>query len=163
MLIFLVGCPRSSKTTWATKWLNYELNEDIVEDYKPRVIVNGDSIRRAISGERWNDTSEVLTHPFKIVMIRALLENGHDVLVDDTHTTKYSIDQLWEIDRGAKYVIIDTDKEECKKRAVQSGYPELIKVIDRTWPQFNSIKTLLLNHYRFLNYLGGVNVHKANF
>ena len=161
MLLFLVGPPRSGKSTFSQKWLNFELTDDHIQEYRPRVIVNGDSIRKAVTGFRWNSNSELLTHPIKIYMIKALLDVGHDVLVDDTHTTRYSVQQLWDVDNTAKFVIIDTEKEECRNRAVKTGQMDVVPVIERTWPQYNSLKTLLLNHYKHLNYLEGYNVYRS--
>jgi len=162
MLTFLVGTPRSGKSAWAEKYVNFEDDPEFIQPYKPRTLVNGDAVRFAVTGNRWNNDAELLTHPIKLFMIKALLATGHDVLVDDTHTSKYSIEQLWSIDPKARFVIIDTDIVECKKRAMQTGHPELIPIIDRTWPQFLNMKTYLLSHSKFLNYLGENNVYKSN-
>lgn len=91
-------------------------------------------------------------------MIRALLATGHDVLVDDTHTTIHSVKQLWTIDKTAQYMIIDSTLEKCEGRAVKCGMTDLLPAIRRMFPQFREIKALLLNHYSDLNYLGGQNV-----
>jgi len=69
----------------------------------------------------------------KYAMIRTLLLQGYDVLVDDTHTTDESILRLLEIDVNATYFYVDTSINVCKDRAVDTKQEDLIPIIDRHW------------------------------
>src|SRR5688572_1704057 len=118
MLLFTIGLARSGKSTWANKWLNTETvkvgvlknstNDAIIKEIsvfdrigKPRVVVSGDDIRLALSGQRYNSHMEEYIFAMEHTMIKALLARGHDVLADDTHTTWKSIQALLQIDPHA--------------------------------------------------------------
>lgn len=121
-LYFLIGVARSGKSTFAKDWQNMG---------NSRVVVNADSIRLALSGDRWNYLTEPFVHAIKNTMIRTLLNQGYKVLVDGTHTTIKSISELFDIDNNARYYIINTPKEECIRRAIESKQSDLIPVIER--------------------------------
>src|SRR5688572_33094149 len=104
MLLFMIGLARSGKSTWADKWLNGDYGTPHFESElhfvrhispkpkfkspsNPRVVVSGDDIRKALYGQRYNSHMEEYIFAIEHTMIKALLDRGHDVLVDDTHTT----------------------------------------------------------------------------
>jgi len=64
-------------------------------------------------------------------MIRTLLEQGYDVMVDGTHTTVPSITRLLEIDPDAQFHFVNTDKNVCIQRARATNQEDLVKVILR--------------------------------
>lgn len=135
-LSFLMGLPRSGKSSVASQWIKGEMqftssrrsmrNKSIDQ---PRVIVCADDIRLAL-GHRWNSLTEGFVDATKHTMIRALLQN-HDVLVDGTHTTLTHIQRLFEIDSEVEFFFIDTPPDICKIRAEESGQTDLLPVIDR--------------------------------
>jgi len=67
----------------------------------------------------------------KYGMIRTLMEQGYEVMVDDTHTTETSIRRLLEINLNATFILIDTDIEECIQRAINTNQEDLVGVIRR--------------------------------
>lgn len=97
----------------------------------PRIVVEDDAIRRAITGDRFNFSSESQVYAIKYGMIRTLMEQGYEVLVDDTHTSPPSIQRLLEINIRADFVFIDTDLRECMTRAITTDQSDLIEVIRR--------------------------------
>lgn len=159
MLLFMIGLPRSGKSTWANKWRDAATESIFLQSYEtgewahhkitgPRVVVSGDDIRTALYGQRYNSHMEEYIFALEHTMIKALLARGHDVLVDDTHTTWKSIDSLLQIDPFAVPVWHPGDMygkslhripskewvshiQLCKERAVQTQQEDLIPVIDR--------------------------------
>ncbi len=123
-LYYMIGAPRSGKSTFANKW---------VKEAPMRVIVSSDDIRMAMHGKRYEPLAETLVFATKHVMIRALLSRGFDVLVDGTHSTKISIQRILEIDNLATAIILDTPKETCVQRAIDTGKPDLVPVIERIY------------------------------
>lgn len=145
-LYFLIGLPRSGKSTFAQKWLNQEI--DIVDNslfitksknfmthriYTPRTIVCADDIRLSL-GHRWNGHIEPFVNAIKLTMIKTLLYK-HDVLVDGTHTTTKSILELLNIDRDALPFVIYTNPQICKQRAKETNQEDLYPIIDRMYFQ----------------------------
>ena len=112
--------------------------------FHPRIVLEDDAIRKAITGDRWNAAAESQVYAIKYGMIRTLMVQGYDVLVDDTHTTKPSIQRLLEIDLKADFVYIDTPMQECMKRAIETDQSDLIEVIRR---QYFNICSLTSNGF----------------
>jgi chloramphenicol 3-O-phosphotransferase len=147
-LFFLCGPARSGKSTVAKKWANYEVDVcsgDALERKggkahweSPRAIVNADTIRLQF-GHRFYGPIEELVHTFKHMMIKVLLDSGHDVLVDGTHTTKHSIVKLLEIDSDAEHAFVSTPADVCKERAVATDQTDLLPVIDRMVKQMEDL------------------------
>jgi predicted kinase len=124
LLILTVGIPRSGKSTWAR------------EQNLP--VVNPDSIRLALHGQRFQSLSEPFVWAIATVMVRALFLAGHSkIIVDATHTTKKRR-EFWK-DKQWRYVfkVFDTSKEICLKRA--EGDAEMIPVIERMHSQYEPL------------------------
>lgn len=124
LLILTVGIPRSGKSTWAR------------EQNLP--IVNPDSIRLALHGQRFQSLSEPFVWAIATVMVRALFLAGHSkIIVDATHTTKkrreFWKDKQWR----CMFKVFDTPKEICLKRA--EGDAEIIPVIERMHSQYEPL------------------------
>ncbi len=132
-LLFTVGCARSGKSTFANKWVREH-------GLRPRAIVCSDDIRLALHGKRFEAKAEPMVWAIHTYMAKALLTRGHDVLIDGTNTTRSSIRRILEIDRDASYVLIDTPKEECQRRAIATGQADLVPVIERMSMQLEEIK-----------------------
>lgn len=129
-LIFTVGLARSGKSTIAKEWVHnpfYQATDN------PGVVVDSDYIRKALHGMRYVTLAEPMVHAIKMVMIRALLDSGHDVMCDDTNTTEKSIKNMFELDPDAKVFIVKTDIETCIDRANTTNQFDLIPVIRRMW------------------------------
>lgn len=134
-LRFLIGLPRSGKSTWATDWVRKRPDETAF----PRVVVCADDIRLAVTGQRFNHCAEPVVAMIKKYMIESLLARGHDVLVDETNTTKSSIRRNFEADIDAQWTLINTPADVCKERAVDTNQPDLIPVINRMECQLKAL------------------------
>lgn len=143
-LFFLIGLPRSGKSSIATEWVNgkIDIGENSCFTYRdirykpltiPRVIVCADDIRLSM-GHRWNGYVEPFVNAIKLTMISTLLKK-HDVLVDGTHTTTKSISGLLDIYKIALPLIIQTPPDICKQRALQTKQDDLIPIINRMYDQ----------------------------
>ena len=51
--------------------------------------------------------------------------------LDGTHTTRPSIQRMFEIDPEAEFFFVDTPPTVCKDNAVRAGREDLVPVIDR--------------------------------
>jgi predicted kinase len=148
-LYFLIGIARSGKSTIAKRWQNYEIDIKYNQLRKhvgmrniPRIVVCADWIRLALHGQPFAIEAEEMVHTIKNLMIKTYLDNGYDVLVDGTHTTKNSIQQLLHIDRNADFYVVNTSPEECKQRAIDTNQQYLIDhgVITRMARQLDIFK-----------------------
>jgi len=114
-----VGLPRSGKTTWALK--------------TPWPIVCPDAIRLALHGQRWFKEAEPIVWAHAKLMVRSLFRAGHlHVVLDATNNTRKRRDE-WRHDAEWRLVFhtFEVDAETCRQRALDTGRPELLEVIDR--------------------------------
>lgn len=131
-LRFLIGLPRSGKSTWATQWMRSQsVRRDDDGIVYPRAVVCADNIRLAVTGQRYNQWAEPTVFMVKNYMIESLLSRGIDIVADGTHTTKSSIAKNFEFDMEARWTLINTSVDICKERAIASGQPDLVPVLDR--------------------------------
>jgi hypothetical protein len=137
-LYFLIGLPRSGKSTIANNWLNHKIsfanNNEMWKNIPPiepdpRVVVCRDEIRLAM-GHRWNGVVEPHVNAVANTMVRALLQH-HNVLLDETHTSKSTLLQTLQIDPDAIWYFVDTKSDVCKQRARDSNQTDLYGPIDR--------------------------------
>lgn len=125
LLIATVGLPRSGKTTWALKYSR--------EHAIP--IVNPDSVRLAIHGQRFVASAEQYVWATVHAMIRSLFIAGHDrVILDATNISRKRRDALQSKDYDVAFMVIDTSPDICKLRAQAEGDSEILPVIDRMAP-----------------------------
>ena len=127
-LILMVGLPRSGKTTLARK-MTLELNAPLV---------NPDSIRLAIHGQRFVASAEPYVWAVAKTMVTALFGAGHDrVIVDATHGTRRRR-EFWLSDSWRRvFRVVDTPKETCLER--NSGDAAMAGVIERMHQQWEPI------------------------
>jgi predicted kinase len=125
-LICTVGLPRSGKSTWAH------------EQGFP--IVNRDSVRLALHGERFIPQAEPLVAILTKFMVEALFLAGHDtVIVDETNMTRKRRD-FWRLPFCNTYFKhIDTSEEVCLERANQEYDFEILSVIKRMAEEFEPL------------------------
>jgi predicted kinase len=123
-----VGLPRSGKTTWAKA-------ASVLHAWP---IVNPDSIRLALHGQRYQQEAEGFVWAIAKVMVRALFLAGHKGVILDATNTSDDRRKAW-VSRSwfTTFVPIRTPAEECVRRAVEDA--EIIPVIGRmaesmTWP-----------------------------
>ncbi len=121
-LILTVGLPRSGKSTWAMK--------------QGVPVVNPDSIRYAIHGQRFLAQAEPLVWATAYTMARALFLAGHEtVIVDATNVTQKRRDE-WKAQLGSFVDEITvhallTPAAVCIAQARAEGDEEIIPVIER--------------------------------
>ena len=118
ILICTVGLPRSGKTTWAKS--------------QAYPMVNPDSIRLAIHGQRFIDKAEPFVWATAKAMVRALFIAGHKtVIVDATNNTKKRRADWFDDSWATFFKVIDTPAATCIERAKAVGDNEIIPVIER--------------------------------
>lgn len=141
-LYFTIGCARSGKSTFARRWLRREnewLDPEHRSDGYPRAVWNTDSLRLRTGGRRYSRTVEPINYTIKYYSIGALLDYGHDVLVDGTHTTEWSIRNLLQVDIDAVPLVFPTPEDECIRRAHATGQSDLVPVIQRHSRQLRAL------------------------
>jgi predicted kinase len=118
-LIVTVGLPRSGKTTWArtSGW----------------PIVNPDSIRLAIHGQRFYGPAEPLVWATAYLMVEALRLAGHRRIVVDATNVSAKRRTEWEsrYPGAVEWKVIETSPEECIARARAEGDEAIVPVIER--------------------------------
>jgi predicted kinase len=123
ILILTSGLPRSGKSTWAKQ--------------SSFPVVNPDSIRLAIHGQRFRKESERLVWAHAHVMVDSLFRAGHKtVVLDACNGTRKGRDEWKSPDWKTVVKFIDTPADVCRQRAVAENDQEIIPVIDRmagTW------------------------------
>lgn len=128
-LILTVGLPRSGKSTWSRQ--------------QGCPIVNPDSIRLALHGQRFQILAEPFVWAIAKVMVRSLFLAGHDkVIVDATHVKREYREQWRKEIRDWNVVckLIPTSKEECLARADAGDDDEIIPIIERMADQFEPLE-----------------------
>lgn len=126
-LVLLVGLPRSGKTTWAK------------EQGFP--VVNPDSIRLAIHGQRFVPVAEPLVWAVAKTMVRALFLAGHaTVILDACNTTRKRRDEWKSNDWQTRFVQISTAESVCINRANEIGDTEIVPVIERMNRQYEALE-----------------------
>jgi predicted kinase len=118
-LIVTVGLPRSGKTTWArtTGW----------------PIVNPDSIRLALHGQRFYGPAEPFVWAMAYAMVEALRLAGHERIVVDATNVSAKRRAEWEnrYPGAVEWKVIETPPIECIRRAVAEKDDAIIPVIQR--------------------------------
>jgi predicted kinase len=143
-ITYLLGSTHSGKSTFCKTWL-----KESDPDGLHRVVVNADTIRLAIHGNRYNHYSEPLVFSAQYLMLKTHYLYGYHICFDETSTTDTSIKRILEIDPNATPIVFNTPPEICWQRAQANNQLDMYQVIQR--------------HHRQLRKLldeGLVNVHK---
>lgn len=121
-LLMMVGLPRSGKSTWA--------------QYHHYPIVNPDSIRLVLTGQRVVQQAEPMVWTMARYMVEALFLAGHHtVILDATNINKKYRDQWRSPNWNIRMKIIPTSPDVCKQRAIATGQDDLLPVIDRMYAE----------------------------
>lgn len=126
-LIATIGLPRSGKSTYC---------RGLIE--KGYAVVNPDSFRLAIHGQAFNPTAEPFVWAAVYAAVDALTLAGNKVVVDATNITEERR-KPWKV-RGAHFILIETGKDECVRRAVEESdgaHRDLVPVIERMAAQWD--------------------------
>lgn len=108
-LYYMVGLPRSGKTTLMNKWQAEKPN---------RVIVCFDNIRLALYEKDHIQSMEPFMWELGTTMAKTLLLSGYDVMMDDTHSSKWKRDYYNIL--GGHGMYLNTPLDICLKRAPQA-------------------------------------------
>lgn len=138
-LVLMVGLPRSGKSTIARA----------EADAGRAAIVNPDSIRLAIHGQRFSEEAEDYVWAVARTMVRALFGAGHKrVIIDATNTTRKRRD-FWKprtkqgkAEWRRTFLLVQTSAEVCKQRAglgTDREDTEIVPVIDRMAASFEPL------------------------
>lgn len=118
VLVLMIGLPRSGKSTWARG--------------RGWPIVNPDSIRLALHGQRFYAPAEPMVWALAQLMVEALFRAGNDIVILDATNITAKQREMW-AGRGWDVTVrvMHTSPQECKRRAKAEGDTEIIPVIDR--------------------------------
>lgn len=129
-LYFVIAPARAGKSTLCDSWIR----EPHVD--RPRVIVSGDDIHKAIHGDPFHSEAQGIVFATMDIMARACLSRGCDVIMDETATTEATIRRYLMVDIDAIPIVINTPLEVCIERAHQTKRPYLVEPIKRHYRQF---------------------------
>jgi predicted kinase len=123
-LILTVGLSRSGKSTWSRA--------------QGVPVVNPDSIRLALHGQRFVSLAEPVVWAIAKVMVRALFLAGHPrVILDATNTTPARRAEWRDGGWRVSFEVFNTPAEVCIARAIQDGREDLVPVIERMAAAFD--------------------------
>lgn len=115
-LILTVGLPRSGKSTWSRQ--------------TGVPMVNPDSIRLALHGQRYLALMEPYVWAMARTMVRALFLSGHDTVILDATNLDSGKRQMWlSKEWTCFYKVVETSEEECLRRAALTDDEEIVPVI----------------------------------
>ncbi len=128
ILLVTVGLPRSGKSTWAK------------DQGVP--IVNKDSIRLALHGERFLAKAEDWVQTLTSTFVDSLLVYGrHDVIIlDECNVTKRSREKWVKTDWETIFVVFKTPYKECRRRALNNFDFEILPIIDRMANKWENVE-----------------------
>jgi predicted kinase len=117
-MIVLCGPARSGKSTWT---------KNFVESHKYEIwiVVNADKIRLALHGKRYLAERETEVHQITTIMVKVLLEQGVNLILDETNTTIEGVRKWLRLDPLAKFVFMNTPRDTCVERAYATEQPDL--------------------------------------
>jgi predicted kinase len=109
------------------------------------VIMNPDSVRLALHGQRYLAESEDLVWAVARIMVRSLFLAGHNkVVVDATNIKRYYRDQ-WRPRTGdcwdrVVHCLIPATKKTCIRRAHKTNDQEIVPVIEKMADQYEPLE-----------------------
>ena len=147
MLEFLIGIPRSGKSTYCTHLR--------LDSYHQPLVIEFDEIRKILHNGVYSQYGELITKSHGLLMAQIALKSGMHVVLDDTFTNPFNCQTVFKIDKGAKatwipnfqtYLVgtlLDEHIDLCIQRAKKLNQEYLIKVIYKTAKQ----ASILANTY----------------
>lgn len=129
-IIIMVGLPRSGKTTWITN-----------NQPKGSIIVSGDDLRYIVYNQRFWAGGEPLMWSIRDMMLKYLMQQGVDIVIDETNTTKKRREPILKLAKKYGYYSIANIVEgvwtdTCIARAKAEDDEVIIPVIERMAAQF---------------------------
>ena len=135
-IILMVGLPRSGKTIWAKEYARKNPNF---------IIVSPDTIRLALHNNRFIAEAEEFVWAIHYTMIKTLLLQGYDIIVDATNTTEKRRKPYSYKFKGChiRTKVIFTSKEICIERATKENDSEIIPIINKMAEQYEPCENTL--------------------
>jgi len=133
LIICMMGLPRSGKSTKAR----------LLSEKCGIPIVNRDSIRLALHGQRFVTLAEPMVKAISGIMVNALFIAGHHtVIVDETNVRRSTRDFWASLNKDAKIEFwhIDTPAEVCLERARSMSDATIQPVIERMAEDFEPLQ-----------------------
>jgi predicted kinase len=118
----MVGLPRCGKSTWVQ---NNKTNE---------VVISADDLRFIVYNQRFWSDGESLMWSIRSMMLKYLMQQGIDIIIDETNTTKERRKPIIKLAKQFGYKIIGCMVkgawvDDCVKRAEKTNQPDLIPII----------------------------------
>lgn len=131
-LYVMVALPRAGKSTY------------IKNNLQGLVQVSADQLRLLISGRRFSKKDEPKVWWVRNIMLEILMQQGMDIVVDQTNINRERRRPLLELAKKYDYrtiaVEIKTDLKICKKRAIETEQEDLLPVIERMAQYYEKVK-----------------------
>ena len=139
-IIFMRGLPRSGKTTLAKQY------EAVLKGWTRFTL---DEYRLATYGTRYNVVGESHATAAMYTAIRVFLNNGLNIILDDTHSSAFSLRQVFLLDTKAQYITI-TPNTDCYNRLTPQGNKIPLRAMQRIHTQLvtinpETIRTQVIN------------------
>lgn len=129
-LDMMIGLPRSGKSTWAD------------EHKEGKVIMSADRFRMLIYGQRYFAGGEELMWATYNVALKVLLDQGIDIIIDNTNVTKAGRKKLIDLAKSYGYEVnarwVHTDYHTCIINAYDVWQDDLIPIIEKMAVQFEA-------------------------
>lgn len=147
-LIATVGLPRSGKSTWSK--MKSKLNG--------WPIVNPDSVRLAIHGERYLASAEPFVWATTKAMVQSLFLAGHDTVILDATNIRKNIRDNWVSIGGegktsnlfpyaVRFYHVPTSKETCIARALGMNDSYIIPVIEKMAAEYEPLDVTEIRYH----------------
>jgi len=173
-IIFMRGLPRTGKSTLANLfssvwncWLEYaglatakELDTAIIKlhpanfQHLPWMAFNLDDYRLATYGQEFCRAGEAYASGAMYTSIKVFLKHGYNIIIDDTHTSTFSLRQIFMLDVNAQYCdVIPDNIDTISKRQTDTGDTIPVQVFRRLWYQYHHINPeTVREQYKDVNY-----------
>lgn len=162
-IILCVGVPCSGKSTWVDKMLKESYKATNIKEGNYFIRISRDNIRKSLTGlgntEYWTANKlgavvEASVIDMEIFQLERAFELGLNIIVDDTHSQIYDLENIIQRaeshDYRIKIKIFDIDFLTAKKRILErdgerflhfmSGYERRIKVVKEHILEFHKEK-----------------------
>lgn len=124
----LCGLPRCGKSTWVK---NNKTNE---------VVISADDIRYLVYNQQFWAEGEPLVWSIRGMMLKYLMQQGVDIIIDETNTTKERRKPIIKLAKQFGYYIVGNTIEcyahICGERAIAEGRTHLLPIIAKMAEQF---------------------------
>jgi predicted kinase len=133
LIICMMGLPRSGKSTLARA----------LSEKCGIPIVNRDSIRLALHGQRFVPLAEPMVKAISGIMVNSLFIAGHHTVVVDETNIRRSTRDFWAgLNKDAKIEFwhVDTSKDVCLERARSMNDAAIQPVIERMAEDFEPLQ-----------------------